>query len=212
MSGCLNYHKCNDMSYAMEKYTKAMSKIMISVGTMVAKQIDELAHKQCPTYPKNKLQDVIRLGNAHVGRLLHYFPFNTKENVEDDWCGWHNDHGALTALTSSMYIDKDGKELKFKETKGGLFAKNRFSETAKISIPADMLAFQLGESTQIMTGGMLEATPHCVVRSDELAGKGVSRNTFALFMEPDDLYPMSVPKSRNPSSAINKDTHKVPPL
>ena len=29
-----------------------------------------------------------------------------------------------------------------------------------------MLAFQLGESTQILTGGLLESTPHCVVRSD----------------------------------------------
>lgn len=111
-----------------------------------------------------------------------------------------------------MYIDKDGKEVKFKETKGGLFAKNRVSETAKIAIPADMLAFQLGESAQILTGGALEATPHCVVRSDELAGKGISRNTFALFMEPDELYPMTVPSGVSPSKAINKDTHKVPPL
>lgn len=189
-----------------------MAKIMIQVGVMVAHQIDEIAHAKCPTYPKNKLHDIIKKGGAHVGRLLHYFPFDAKESVEDDWCGWHNDHGALTALTSSMYIDKEGKELAFKETKGGLFAKNRFSETAKISIPADMLAFQLGESTQIITGGVLEATPHCVVRSDELAGKGVSRNTFALFMEPDDLEPMSVPATRKASQAINKDTHKIPPL
>ena len=50
-----------------------------------------------------------------------------------------------------------------------------------------MLAFQLGESTQILTGGCLEATPHCVVRSDEIAGKNISRNTFALFMQPDPL-------------------------
>jgi len=50
-----------------------------------------------------------------------------------------------------------------------------------------MMAFQLGESTQIHTGGFLEATPHCVVRSEDLAGKKIARNTFALFMEPDPL-------------------------
>ena len=49
------------------------------------------------------------------------------------------------------------------------------------------MAFQLGESTQIHTGGKLEATPHCVVRSNEIAGKKIARNTFALFMEPDHL-------------------------
>jgi len=68
-----------------------------------------------------------------------------------------------------------------------VYAKNRFAEIARISIPKDMLAFQLGESTQILTGGTLEATPHCVVRSDELAGKKVGRNTFALFMQPNPL-------------------------
>lgn len=58
---------------------------------------------------------------------------------------------------------------------------------ARIAIPAQMMAFQLGESTQIHTGGYLEATPHCVVRSDEIAGKNVSRCTFPLFMEPNHL-------------------------
>jgi hypothetical protein len=60
-----------------------------------------------------------------------------------------------------------------------------------------MLAFQLGESTQIHSGGYLEATPHCVVRSEEIAGKKVGRNTFALFLEPDPLEIMSVPKGVN---------------
>ena len=48
-----------------------------------------------------------------------------------------------------------------------------------------MIGFQLGEATQIQTGGFLEATPHCVVKSKEIAGRQISRNTFALFMDPD---------------------------
>jgi hypothetical protein len=86
-----------------------MARIMISVGALVAKQIDAYAHRMHPSYPKEKLYGVISKGKGHVGRLLHYFPYEKKENVEDDWCGWHNDHGALTALTSAMYIDKHGK-------------------------------------------------------------------------------------------------------
>lgn len=142
-----------------------MSKLMIDTGALVAKQIDGYAKKVLPSPMKLSMTDLVTNGKYHIGRLLHYFAFETKETVEDDWCGWHNDHGALTALTSSMYIDKDGNEVDFKETNGGLFAKNRFTEATKILIPKDMMAFQLGESAQILTGGALEATPHCVVRS-----------------------------------------------
>lgn len=74
-----------------------------------------------------------------------------------------------------------------KTNSGGVYAQNRFTDMVRIGIPQDMLAFQLGECTQIHTGGYLEATPHCVIRSEELAGKNIGRNTFALFMEPDHL-------------------------
>jgi len=145
--------------------TKALASIMIKVGGLVAKHIDIYTRSRIPSYPENQLSQVIAEGTGHVGRLLHYYPFNEKLEVEDDWCGWHNDHGALTALTSCIYQDKDGKEIEIKDTKGGLYAKNRFSEKERIKIPAGMLAFQLGESAQILTGGVLEATPHCVMRS-----------------------------------------------
>jgi hypothetical protein len=54
-----------------------------------------------------------------------------------------------------MYTDDDGKEVKVEEKSGGLFAQNRFTDKAQISIPPNMLAFQLGESAQIITGGYL---------------------------------------------------------
>lgn len=47
-----------------------------------------------------------------MGRLLHYFAHPMEEEDvekkwegESDWCGWHNDHSALTGLTSAIYID-----------------------------------------------------------------------------------------------------------
>ena len=91
-------------------------------------------------------------------------------------------------MTSAMYMDENGKEVQIKSNDGGLYAKNRFAEMARIPIPPNMLAFQLGEVTQIITGGYLEATPHCVVKSSEIAGKKISRETFALFMQPHGLH------------------------
>ena len=154
----------------------------MDVGCMLALQIDAYARSQLKAYPDKHLHKIIKHGKSHIGRMLHYFPYDNKGVTEDDWCGWHNDHGSLTALTSALYTDSNGNEISVSTTEGGLFAKNRFADTAKIAIPKNMLAFQLGESTQILTGGRLEATPHCVVRSPELAGKNIARNTFALFM------------------------------
>ena len=45
----------------------------------------------------------------------------------------------------------------------------------KVEIPADMLAFQLGEMSQITSGGYLQGTTHCVVRNSDIAGKNISR-------------------------------------
>lgn len=55
-----------------------MAKIMINVGSLVAKQIDAVARKHNPTYEKDRLYKVIKHGNSHIGRLLHYFPFDIK--------------------------------------------------------------------------------------------------------------------------------------
>ena len=53
-----------------------------------------------------------------------------------------------------------------------------------MSIPVDCLAFQTGEALELATAGKLRATPHCVrVGAGEGADK-VSRETFALFMQP----------------------------
>ena len=170
------------MRLSSEVNVKKLSAMMIEVGAMLGLQIDQYARSQVKTYPDKFLHKIIRNGKSHIGRMLHYFPFEEKGAAEDDWCGWHNDHGSLTALTSAIYTNEKGEPIQFPVKSGGVFAKNRFAETAKIAIPPEMMAFQLGESTQIHTGGFLEATPHCVVRSEDLAGKKIARNTFALFM------------------------------
>ncbi len=96
----------------------------------------------------------------------------------------------------------------------GLYARSRTSELIKIGIPADHIGFQIGETAQVHTGGILQATPHAVRGSNI---PGVSRETFAVFMEPMWNEPMVCPSSIEPSSAQSQSSAAnlpkgVPPL
>jgi len=50
---------------------------------------------------------------------------------------------------------------------------------------------QTGEALEIATGGKLCATPHCVRVGVSQNATNVSRETFALFMQPDIDQPLS---------------------
>ncbi len=60
-----------------------------------------------------------------------------------------------------------------------------------LSFCSDHLGFQIGETSQILSGGVLKATPHAVrgpSSSSSSHGGGVaSRSTLAVFMEPEVL-------------------------
>jgi hypothetical protein len=137
-------------------------------------------------------------------RLLHYFPLSEElvgekekktpaSSVDDDfssWCGWHNDHGSITVLTSAMYMDAEGSEVANADSTAGLYIRSRSGALVKASIPADHIAFQIGETAQIHSGGTLQATPHAV-RGSKVPN--ISRETFAVFMEPMWTEPMNCP-------------------
>jgi isopenicillin N synthase-like dioxygenase len=73
----------------------------------------------------------------------------------------------------------------------GLYIRTRGGELTKVSIPANCLAFQTGEALEIATGGKLRATPHCVRAGSSLEASKISRETFALFMQPDTSQQLS---------------------
>ena len=53
---------------------------------------------------------------------------------------------------------------------------------------------------QIHTGGVLQATPHYVRSAAANKGSlGISRNTFAVFMQPDISDPMDCPSGVSPA-------------
>lgn len=67
----------------------------------------------------------------------------------------------------------------------GLYIRTRGGDLTKVSIPVDSLAFQTGEALELVTAGKLQATPHCVRVGTGEGAEVISRETFALFMQPD---------------------------
>lgn len=57
-----------------------------------------------------------------------------------------------------MYLDKNFNEVspeEIEDDESGLFAMTRNHEEVQIKIPKDSLAFQIGECSQIVSGGLL---------------------------------------------------------
>eukprot|EP01038_Epipyxis_sp_PR26KG_P005441 gene5441-7534_t len=203
----------------LEAAFKALGQLIVNVGVLVARQCDRYVNSKCSTYHPNSLENVISSSLVCKARLLHYFPLDDAINTDKDlefssWCGWHNDHGSLTGLTSAMYLNEEGNIVQNTDPTAGLYVRNRHSELVKINIPEDHLGFQIGETAQVHSGGYLQATPHAVRGSNMLH---VSRETFAVFMEPNWMEPMVCPANINPeqaqtqSAAANLPTG-VPPL
>ena len=131
-----------------------------------------------------------------------------EEEEFSSWCGWHNDHGSLTGLCPGMFFRESG----FMSSSGdvdilpgppdpnaGLYIRSRDGKLHHVKAPSTShLLFQIGETSQIHTGGLLQATPHAV-RGATIPG--VSRASFAVFMEPNWGGDMQCPADLNPKEA-----------
>jgi len=196
---------------ALEPAFKELGHLMFDVVVLLCKHIDSLVQKRVPTY-KPILHDAIAKTRKVKGRLLYYYP--TSDDGEDAWIGWHNDSGFLTALTSAIFFDDTaGKVMANPDPKGGLWIVDRKSSAVSVKIPADHLAVQCGECLQVITGGLLVATPHCVRASFSPDGKAIGRSTFPVFIDTDTAFPLSAPPGVSREQVFDKtpDSH-VPPL
>lgn len=181
-----------------EAACKTLSRQMVEVGALLARHCDAYVASVDPTYPAHRLQDTIEKCRCHKARLLYYFAKDPSA-ADSNWCGWHNDHGSLTALTSAIYFDADGKQVPCPDANAGLYIRSRHGETVRVSVPADCIAFQIGEASQVHSGGVLQATPHYVRAPD---APGVSRGTLAVFMEPEWDTPMDTPTGADPQAVL----------
>lgn len=180
-----------------EEAFKDLGRFVLDVGCALAAACQPFALSRFSDTSMS-LPKLISTSQTTKARLLHYFPpsQNNPSPAEDEpvdsWCGFHLDHSLLTGLTSAMYLSEDDDD--FSEPtvvqspleSSGLYIRTRGGELTKVSIPEDSLAFQTGEALEIATGGKLRATPHCVrVGSGVVNSSKISRETFALFMQPD---------------------------
>jgi hypothetical protein len=156
-----------------------MSEIMYNVGYRVLLGCDKYLESIIKNYECNLAKNL----NKTKGRLLHYYENESKDNSKDNACSWHLDHGGLTVLTKSLYLDKYYKE-QIENDLDGLYIKDRMGVTHHVKIPENSLLCQVGEILQILSGGYLKATPHCVSMSN---GK-MTRETYPLFIDCDNSF------------------------
>lgn len=182
-----------------EEAFKDLGSFVFKVGCELAVACQPFVEEVSDLSDKISLPHLIRTSQTTKARLLHYFPPPPSTSLPrdeplDSWCGFHLDHSLLTGLCSAMYLEaNDGAEptvVPSPSVASGLYIRNRGGDLIKVSIPSDCLAFQTGEALEIATGGKLLATPHCV-RVGGLHAERVSRETFALFMQPNTDQPLS---------------------
>lgn len=218
-----------------EEGGKRLGRIMHGAVVALARHIDTYAAQRAREeegreYPRTLLHDAMRRTDKAKGRLLYYFPLDGDDisggdaeedepqaPAEDSWIGWHNDSGFLTALAGDLYIDHDtGRRLNPSEVdpEAGLYVVDRTGGTVKVDMPPDCLAVQIGECTQIVTGGAVVATPHCVRGA---RSKGVARIACPCFIDAPPSFPLRSPgggggggRERVLSVGLGKD--RVPPL
>lgn len=90
---------------------------------------------------------------------------------------------------------------------------DRNSNPVRVEIPEDHLAIQVGECTQIITGGLLVATPHCVRPSKCPKGRSIARGTFPVFVDTDIDFKLSIPSGKTRDDVFHRTiVSPVPPL
>lgn len=199
---------------------KAMGLILKRATVELAKHIDHLAASKCSDYPTHFLYNAMKDTDKVKGRLLYYFPLASAGDdakkaepvSEDSWIGWHNDSGFLTALGGDMYVNHDtGKVVECPDPAAGLYVTDRHQQARRIDLPSDCMAVQIGECTQIVTGGAVRATPHCVRGAK---APNVARISLPCFVDTPPYQTLAVPSSASRQQVLDaaSNSDKVPPL
>lgn len=200
----------------LEPACKTLGQLMKSVAADLAVQMDSFIAGRSPGY-EPVLGQAMKETDKAKGRLLYYFPVEPKKGQDiqaDSWIGWHNDSGFLTCLAGDMYVnDETGEEIECPDPAAGLYVTDRSGNDIKVDIPADCLAIQLGECVQILSGGTVKATPHCVRGAVPPPGSNVkvARVSHPVFV---DTKPTFVLNSLNKRDQVLESavSNKVPPL
>lgn len=142
---------------------KDLGQIGTNLLRVLLKHCDTYIDSVYPTRPTRKLSDIVN-DRINKGRLLHYYPVEQTGVSDPDipWCGWHYDHSFMTVLFGSIYLDSNFMEVPAPDPDCGLYVKSRDGAVIKITIPEHSIAFQVGESCGILSGGLFLPTAHYV--------------------------------------------------
>lgn len=195
-----------------QEEAKRMGMILKQATVHLAKHIDALAASKCHDYPEQFLYQKMKDTDKVKARLLYYFPQEAQQVSEDSWIGWHNDSGFLTALGGDLYVNHEtGEPMECPDPDAGLYVADRQQQARKIDLPADCCAVQIGECTQIVTGGAVRATPHCVRGAK---APNVARISLPCFVDTPPYQVLAVPPSASREEVLESaaNSTKVPPL
>jgi len=194
----------------LEPAFKALGKIMYTVAQPILKQCDNLVQSVYPEHRDDMFRKTFPESRLVAGRLLHYYP-----TTGESWCGWHNDNSVITGLVQAMWLnDETHEEVEGICSEAGLHVCSRSGKVEKVSVPKGCLLFQVGEAAQIMSGGVLRATPHYVRGHASPPGEmQISRETFAMFIEPNWDSLIGPPKGATIADIFrDEETQLIPPL
>ena len=188
---------------------KKLGSVMQSVVVSFARRVDDLMFG-------TKIADEMETSLKAKGRMLYYYPLEGEDIAEarskpDGWIGWHNDSGFLTALTPDVYFKHStGEQVPNpKPNIAGLWVAARNGQLHRVVIPGDCMAIQCGECLQVITGGRLVATPHCV--RPPLNTTDVSRACMPVFVDSSPEFSLVSPSGKE-AVFINTVKQWVPPL
>eukprot|EP00440_Ansanella_granifera_P026403 gb/GFBE01028681.1/.p1 GENE.gb/GFBE01028681.1/~~gb/GFBE01028681.1/.p1 ORF type:complete len:392 (+),score=88.81 gb/GFBE01028681.1/:1-1176(+) len=201
----------------LEQAFKDVGKLVYEAAKPLVRQCDKLVEEQHASHGRRLFEAAFTTSKMVAGRLLHYYSPSPAAEADDAWCGWHNDNSVITGLVPAMWLDETtGKEVQASEvsTSGGLYVRARDRSVLKVSLPADCVGFQIGEAAQIISGGILVATPHQVRSHQRREGeRPLCRETFAMFIEPQWDAPIGPPPGVGYEEVLrDEEVELIPPL
>ncbi|GBG33805.1 Hypothetical Protein FCC1311_100282 [Hondaea fermentalgiana] len=196
-----------------ENSLKSVGRIMRQTTAAVGKRIDELAATQLPNYNLD-LGKLIAETDKAKGRLLYYYPLTDEEKSRgqrDSWIGVHNDSGFLTALAGEIYLDDEGNTIENPDPAAGLYVIDRAGVEHHVVIPKDCMAVQIGECVQVITGSVVQATPH-YVRGAVVEGRRVARVSLPVFIDTKPDFALTSPEGITRQTVVDSASKEVPAL
>eukprot|EP00349_Pseudokeronopsis_sp_Brazil_P005471 CAMPEP_0202957962 /NCGR_PEP_ID=MMETSP1396-20130829/2318_1 /ASSEMBLY_ACC=CAM_ASM_000872 /TAXON_ID= /ORGANISM="Pseudokeronopsis sp., Strain Brazil" /LENGTH=351 /DNA_ID=CAMNT_0049675719 /DNA_START=81 /DNA_END=1136 /DNA_ORIENTATION=- len=193
----------------LEEPCKNLGRRMHEVVVALAKHVDKLDYGL-------KIADELESSMKSKARLLYYFPIPEEQaeairDKPDGWIGWHNDSGFLTGLTPDIFLNHETGEIipNPEPETAGLWVASRSGLPTRVVIPRHCMAIQCGECLQVVSGGKLVATPHCV--RPPTHSPGVSRACCPIFVDSTPEFRLTSPNGRD-AALQNTVKQWVPPL